>query len=155
MRRLVRRLALLSTFVLVCVPLVASVAVARTISCTGGGDCVGTPKHDFMRGGPGDDRMVGRDGDDRMLGGDGQDVLKGKGGSGTLDGGEGDDRAEGGSGRDTASGGVGDDIIRGGSHGGTNDGVHDALDCGDGVDTVYYVENQDSISDCEIFNPPE
>lgn len=150
-----KRLAFLSTFVLVGVLLVASVAYARTISCTGGGPCFGTAKSDFMRGGAGNDGMVGKAGDDRMMGDNGQDMLKGKDGADTINGGEGDDRAKGNAGRDIVNGGPGDDILRGGSHGGTNDGVRDVVDCGDGTDTVYFVQGQDSISNCEVLNPPE
>lgn len=145
-----RRLVFLSTLVLAGVLLVASVAYARTINCTGSGPCVGTARHDLMRGGTGDDGM---DGNDRMLGGTGQDMLKGRDDADTINGDDGDDRAKGG-GRDTVNGGAGDDIIRGGSHGGTNDGVH-ALDCGGGRDTVYFVQGQDTVTNCEIFNPPE
>ena len=145
----------MSVFVSVSVLLVAGVAYAKTIVCTGGGNCIGTPKHDLMRGGAGDDRMVGKAGDDRMMGGIGQDMLKGKDGSDVINGGDDDDKAKGNAGRDDISGGPGDDIIRGGSHGGANDGVRDVLDCGDGNDTVYFVQGQDSISNCEVLNPPE
>lgn len=151
-----KRFAFLSTLVLMGVLLVASVAYARTISCAGSGPCVGTPKHDLMHGGAGNDQMVGKGGDDRMMGDNGQDMLKGKDGSDTLNGGEGDDSAKGSAGRDVVNGGPGDDIIRGGSHGGTNDGVRDVLDCGEGDnDLVYYIEGQDTVRNCEIRGETE
>ncbi len=144
----------MSVLVSVTVLLVAGAAYAKTIVCTGGGSCIGTPKHDLMRGGAGEDRMVGKAGDDGMMGSTGQDMLKGKDGSDIINGGD-DDKAKGNAGRDNISGDPGDDIIRGGSHGGTNDGARDVLDCGDGNDTVYFVQSQYSISNCEVLNPPE
>ena len=147
-----KRFVFLSALVFMGVFLVASVAYARTISCTGSGLCAGTPKHDLMRGGAGDDTVVGKGGDDRLTGDNDQDMLKGKDGSDTLNAGNDDDKAKGGGGRDTVMGGPGDDILRGASHGGINDGVRDVIDCGEGTDTVYYVPGQDSISDCEIVN---
>lgn len=134
---------------------VAGAALAQSISCPGGGACGGTARNDTMRGGTGDDRMVGGGGDDRMFGGSGQDMVKGKRDSDTIEGGEDDDKVKGGSGRDTVKGGPGDDIVRGGTHGKTNDGARDVLDCGGGTDTVYFVDGRDSVRNCELENPPE
>lgn len=139
-----RGFVFLSTLVLAGVLLVASVAYARTINCTGSGPCVGTARHDLMRGGTDDDGMDGKAGNDRMLGGTGQDMLKGRDDADTINGGDGDDRAKGGGGRDTVY------SVRGGTYGVANDHARDLLLCGPGRDTVFFVPGQDVVMGCEI-----
>ena len=54
---------------------------------------------------------------------------------------------------DEVHGGPGDDLVRGGTPKRPNDESCDVLDCGEGTDTAYYVEDQDTVSGCEITNP--
>ncbi len=35
-----------------------------------------------------------------------------------------------------------------------NDGARGVLDCGEGTDTAYFVEGQDTVTDCGITDPP-
>jgi len=119
---------------------------------------------DTCRGTAGDDRLVGSarantiyaaDGNDRVVGRGGEDALKGGDGRDEVFGGEGNDRVKGSADMDEVSGGPGDDLVRAGTPERPNDGARDVLDCGDGTDTVYYVEGQDTVRNCEITNPPQ
>ncbi len=120
---------------------------------------------DNCRGTAGDDRLVGsarantiyaESGNDRVLGRGGGDALKGGDGRDEVFGGDGNDRVKGSAGMDEVSGGPGDDLVRGGTPARPNDGARDVLDCGEGTDTVYYVEGQDVVhDDCENRNPPQ
>lgn len=65
-----------------------------------------------------------------VSGGDGNDRLTGGFGADLIDGGPGADAISGGGGADTTLGGPGDDAID------VRDGVADAVDCGDGIDSV-------------------
>lgn len=135
--------------------LAAGTAFAASVSCPGGGVCEGTSNNDTIRGGTGNDSMLGGAGDDKMYGGSGQDMVKGNRDNDTIQGGVDADKVKGGEGRDDVKGGPGDDIVRAGSHGRTNDQVPDVLDCGDGTDTAYFVAGQDTVTNCEVLNPPE
>ena len=88
---------------------------------------------DSLSGGFGNDILYGGDGDDTLFGGAypgdvGDDVLNGDAGNDYLDGGAGNDVLRGGAGDDIILGGSGNDIIYA--------DVHDAIDGGDGVDTL-------------------
>ena len=118
---------------------------------------------DNCRGTSGDDRLVGssrantiyaEDGNGRVLGRGGEDALKGGDGRDEVYGQEGNDRVKGSAGMDEVYGGPGDDLVRGGTVERPNDGARDVLDCGEGTDTAYFVEGQDTAIGCEITNPP-
>jgi Ca2+-binding RTX toxin-like protein len=51
-------------------------------------------------------------------------------------------------------GGPGDDLVRGGTLERPDDGGRDVLDCGDGEDTAYFVDGQDTVRECENTDPP-
>ena len=98
--------------------------------------------HDVLKGGLGDDILNGNAGDDTLNGGDGKDALNGgfgddrafgDAGDDTVNGNEGNDLVSGGTGADKLYGGTGDDILRPGA-----DLDADAIDGGDGIDTVDY-----------------
>jgi Ca2+-binding RTX toxin-like protein len=93
--------------------------------------------------------------DDRLLGSPQNDSIYAGAGDDKARGGEGDDRIKGNGGEDTVFGGPGDDKVRGGSHGNANDGAKDILDCGQGMDTVYFTDVDVVSDDCEVENPPE
>ena len=140
--------ALMFGFVL----LVAGTALAVNKMCpdncrgtTGEDRPVGSPRADTIYAGEGNDRVLGRGGEDALEGGDGRDEVYGQ---------EGNDRAKGSGGMDEVSGGPGDDLVRGGTVERPNDGARDVLDCGEGTDTAYFVEGQDTVIDCEITDPP-
>jgi hypothetical protein len=119
-----------------------------------------------VSGGAGNDLITGHPGRDVVNGGLGNDTIRGGKGSDTLDGAENLDRLEGGDGNDTLLGegnsdvligDLGDDVHRGGAG---NDlitsrepdgstAVDDAVDCGNGTDTVE-ADLKDSVqADCE------
>ena len=150
-----RRLISLAIVAGALVLLLAGTALAESIRCPGSGGCNGTAENDIMRGGPGNDKMVGGGGKDKMYGGAGRDRVKGKRAADLIEGGDGNDIVKGESGRDFVRGGPGDDVVRGASHSRPGDGVRDVLDCGTGTDTVYFVRGEDSVRNCEVFNPPE
>lgn len=120
---------------------------------------------DNCRGTSGDDRLVGssrantiyaEDGNDRVLGRGGEDALKGGDGRDSVYGQDGNDRVKGSAGMDEVYGGPGDDLVRAGTPDRPNDGVRDVLECGEGVDTAYFVEGQDIVrDDCESRIPME
>lgn len=134
--------------------LLAAAAFAATRHCNGG-TCMGTDGADRILGSNLDETVFANMGPDKLFGRDGADQLKGEEGRDEVHGQGGDDRVKGGTGRDAVFGEAGDDLVRAGTHDRTNDGVRDVLDCGDGVDTVYYIPGQDVIRDCEIENPSE
>jgi hypothetical protein len=86
--------------------------------------------------GPDDDTVIGGDGNDVIDGGGGNDVLRGGPGNDSLTGDDqlageaGDDTLEGGAGVDAFDGGAGNDTIA------SNDGIAEAIACGDGLDVV-------------------
>ena len=119
---------------------------------------------DSCRGTSGDDRLVGsppantnyaENGNDRVFGRGGEDALKGGDGRDEVYGQEDDHRVKGSAGMDEVYGGPGDDLVRGGTVERPNDGARDVLDCGEGTDTAYFVEGQDTVRGCEFLNPPE
>ena len=147
-----KRGTLLVLFAAVALLITAGTALAATRSCDGG-RCTGTQKDDEITGSAGEDIILGEGGNDTVFGLEGNDGIKGGTGDDEVYGEDGNDKVKGSQGRDKVSGGPGDDVVRGGTHGKTNDGVRDVLDCGPGMDTVYYVRGQDEIKDCEILNP--
>ncbi len=147
-----KRAMLISAFVIPAVLLIAGVAYARTLDCSGG-DCKGTNSADTMNGSPQDDRMLALEGADTLYGVGGMDALKGKGGGDRIFGGEGDDKVKGGHGKDRVDGGEGNDLVRGGTHAVANDHARDVLICGPGRDKVFFVRGQDVLKGCEIKRP--
>ncbi len=133
---------------------VAGVALAVTKNCTGG-ECIGTSRSDTIIGSDGPDTVRAGAGNDKIEGLGGDDRLFGDRDNDRVFGGEGNDTVKGSTGADTVDGGPGDDLVRGGTHKKANDGVRDILDCGEGIDTVYFVRGQDVIRNCEFFNTPE
>jgi len=121
--------------------------------------------NDYVAGGAGDDEVKGDKGDDTVEGGPGEDFLLGGGGDDILFGGADNDWIDAGPNDDTAYGGPGDDIIfayRGDdflfgnagddiliSH---EDGIN-TLDGGDGEDTCYSDEIDDTLLNCELILP--
>jgi len=89
---------------------------------------------DRLDGGLGNDTLQGGDGADTLIGGDGNDLLVG--GDTAADG---NDQLYGGAGDDSLSGGAGNDLLRG-------DTGRDALDGGDGADTLLGGVGIDSLS---------
>ena len=137
----------------------------ETISALAGDDFV------FSRGG--DDTIYGDRGKDNLLGGGDNDTIYGGDGNegyGTIPlvGGEDSDTVYGGKGSDVIDaaafdtplespdspvdysyGESGNDIIR------ADDGNVDIIDCGEGrKDTVYYDVEIDTVTNCEVLNPP-
>jgi Ca2+-binding RTX toxin-like protein len=119
-----------------------SLTVGNTRSA---GASTGDDGADTMKGGPGPDAFDGGAGADTLSGGAGDDLLMGGDGNDVVTGGEGNDQLElalpglcgGSAGDDQLGGEGGDDTLCGGSGpgGGTD---NDALNGGDGVDTVQY-----------------
>jgi Ca2+-binding RTX toxin-like protein len=147
-----RRIAATIVLTLGVVLLVAGTALAVTKMCPGN-----------SRGKADDDRLVGssransiyaEDENDRVLGRGGEDALKGGDGRDEVYGQEGNDRVKGSVGMEEVYGGPGDDLVRGAPWNGRDDGARDVLDCGEGTDTAYFVEGQDTAIGCEITNPP-
>ena len=133
--------------------LVAGAAFAVSKVCPD--NCRGTAGDDRLVGSPRANTIYAEDGNDRVLGRGGEDALKGGDGRDEVYGQEGNDRVKGSAGMDRVYGGPGDDLVRGGTPERPDDGTRDVLDCGDGTDTVYYVEGQDVVNDdCENRNPP-
>ncbi len=81
-------------------------------------------------GGRGDDLLAGNALANRLTGFLGRDDLRGLQNDDALDGGPGGDTLDGGTGSDALTGGLGDDLIL------ARDATADAIDCGDGTDTV-------------------
>ena len=132
----------------------AGVAPGLDRNCDGG-VCYGTSGADVLYGSSVKDTIYGLGGDDKVVGRGGDDGLKGGPKRDRVNGGEGDDRVRGTLGTEVVYGGPGDDLVRGGDPERPNDGVKDVLDCGPGVDTVYFTPGQDVVRDnCEIENPP-
>lgn len=146
-----RRTALLLIVMGIVTLLVAGTAFSA-ISCSGG-ECSGTALADRIVGSASSDYVSARGGNDEVFGRGADDIVKGEGGSDEIYGHAGKDKLKGGPGGDTIFGGVGNDILREGSHTLANDGAPDTLDCGDGMDAVYYTPGVDEIKDCETLNP--
>lgn len=134
--------------------LLATAAFAATRHCNGG-TCMGTDGADRILGSNLDETVFANKGPDKLFGRDGMDQLKGEEGSDEVHGQGGDDKVKGGTGRDVVFGDAGDDMVRAGTHDRTNDGVRDVLDCGDGTDTAYFIAGQDTVTNCEVLNPPQ
>lgn len=138
-----------------------------TMKLGGGKESYPYPQNGW--GQQGDDRIIGGALGERLLGGSGRDRLQGRGG---------DDYFEPGSGRDVVKAGPGDDTIEeatthnkptngngtvrifGGTGNDTislrDDDAVDYIDCGDGIDTVTWVDHrddQDVLDDCEVLKP--
>jgi Ca2+-binding RTX toxin-like protein len=143
---------MVSTAVALMVALFGSVAVAASLTGTGGRDVIdGTYRGELILG----------------LGGG--DTLNGRGGKDTVKGGDGVDEVSGGSGADEAYGNAGDDYLIDapdtgtdllyGGRGGDNvqarnfPAVKDVVYCGSGRD-VAYVDKLDVVRGCEIKRLP-
>ena len=170
--KLMRKVTIIATTVMLMVALSAGAAFAATIVGHPWAETLtGTAKSDTISGMGGGDRLNGKAGDDFLYGNTGHDGLYGGAGDDTVRGGMGDDRAEeravyggegddklhgddgddalyGGPGSDRIYGGAGDDLI--GSEG---DGKADVVDCGPGADAVKVspAEQIDTYVGCERF----
>ena len=108
----------------------------------GEGDSVDVSVEDVAGGARGDS-LTGNDRRNVLTGGGGRDTLTGLAGADTLDGGEGGDALLGGPGLDLLIGGDGGDRAD------ARDGRRDAIECGDGTDTVT-ADRRDRVGrDCE------
>lgn len=105
-----KRTLLACTAILAAIVFSSGVALAATITCQVGVDCLGTRNADTLEGTAGQDHIYGRGGGDTSKGLGGFDELYGQGGNDKLFGGSGDDHLIGGSGQDTLAGGVGSDL---------------------------------------------
>ena len=124
--------------------LTGGVVLAKNIDCTGG-PCVGTKKADTFRGSGVADQITGRGGNDLIDSGEGDDEVRGGGGADVItdnvpvpD-------------VDTIFGGKGNDSIDVREGAAFNDNP-DFVDCGPGIDTVFFDAN-DTRLNCEILNP--
>ena len=134
--------------------LVAGAAFAVSKVCPD--NCSGTAGDDRLVGSPRANTIYAADGNDRVLGRGGEDALKGEDGRDEVFGQKGNHRVKGSVGMDRVYGGPGDDLVRGGTPERPEDGARDVLDCGDGtMDTGYFVQEQDTVRNCEITNPPQ
>ena len=150
-----RKFVLLVALVLSATLLVAGAAFAVTRNCDGG-VCKGTNGGEVLDGSPMSDVIYGLGGNDKVVGRGGNDTLKGGANRDRVNGGEGDDRVRGSLGSDEVFGGPGDDLVRATDGEQADDRARDVLDCGAGVDTVYFVPGQDvARENCEIRNPPD
>ena len=104
-----KRTILLLATLLAALTFSSGVALAATVTCQPGADCLGTRKADTLEGTASKDYMYGRGGSDTLKGFGEFDELYGQGGDDRLFGGPERDFLTGGSGRDTMSGGGGDD----------------------------------------------
>ena len=104
-----KRTLLALTAILAALALSSGVALAATIICQPGADCLGTKNADTLEGTAGQDHIYGRVGGDTLKGLGGFDVLYGQGGNDKLFGGSERDFLTGGPGKDSISGGGGDD----------------------------------------------
>jgi Ca2+-binding RTX toxin-like protein len=132
-----KRLVLLLTLILASLILSSGLALAATISCQAGPDCVGTRNADTLVGTDGDDRIFGRAGNDEIKAFGSSDTLPfssdklyGQGGSDRLIGGPDKDYLTGGNGNDALSGGADSDHYFFGPGWG-NDSLVDGTDGGD------------------------
>jgi Ca2+-binding RTX toxin-like protein len=99
-----RRTGLLLAATLLALVVFSGVALAATISCVAGVECLGTTQADTMNGSDGQDFIFGRGSGDTLKGFGINDFLYGQGGSDKLFGGFGGDLMIGGPGNDTLSG---------------------------------------------------
>ena len=100
--------------------------------------------------------LYGTDGFDTLDGTSANDALLGRGGGDIMLGKRGDDALSGGGGRDSISGDRGEDALYGGSGGDqlyADDGLHDAVSCGGGTDTVFVGPIDRVAPDCEVDGP--
>jgi serralysin len=117
----------------------------------------GNDGNDLLLGGLGDDILYGESGDDQLYGESGNDLVYGDSGNDQLYGGFGNDQLYGGLGSDVLFADSGDDIINGGDgndqlYGGLGndflyaDSGQDTLDGGEGIDSVSYINVQNSFN---------
>jgi Ca2+-binding RTX toxin-like protein len=176
-----RRAILLMGTMGAAVLLVSGVALALNIINCSSDPCFGTNKVDSINGTSnsetiyakdGNDGIVAQPGNDIVYGGRGRDIIEGAGGDDTIYGGPNADNLRGEENSDTVYGGGGPDTIDAVtfdtagstdySYGeGDNDTIRandskvDIIDCGGGsADTVFYDTDIDTITNCEIENPP-
>jgi Ca2+-binding RTX toxin-like protein len=153
MRRAILSLTTMGAAIL----LAGGLALAADVSCSGE-YCEGTTGNDTMTGSASEDQMYGIGGNDTMYGKDGADSMwgdwhqvidPGEPGNDTMYGGNGPDRLQGDERTDTLNGGRGNDRIE------AKDGERDIINCGRGMeDVAFFDRGIDSVSNCEIKNPP-
>ena len=132
---MLRRVVLLWGTLLVGVMLLSGVALAENIRGTfGQDDLTGTNQKDRIYGLGAADIITGLAGNDDCYGGSGAD---------DIDCGDGKDRIDGGFGFDELFGGPNNDTIS------AADGFEDNVDCGTGTNDTAYVDNQDTVVNCE------
>ena len=170
----------LAAGLLVAVGVTVGTAWAAVISCKAGVSCYGTSGPDELQGTRKKDYLYGKAGNDTLKGGRGNDVLFGDAAIDT--GADGNDQLYGGPGDDTLYDGGGSDLIVGGSGndaisanadqtfsnpgedtiraGKGNDLIEaeddhkDTIDCGPGIDEVYFDQGLDKVAaNCEKQHP--
>jgi Ca2+-binding RTX toxin-like protein len=124
-----RRIMAMLSAMTVMVVLATGVAFAADIDCLIDA-CVGTK---------GDDQIRGTENPETISALAGNDFVFSRGGDYTIYLENEKDRADGAGGNDTIYGGAGN--------------VH-YIDCGEGKDTVYYDVGIDTVTNCEVLNPP-
>ena len=182
MRRIVAMLSAMMMVVLAAGVAFAAEVDCTTDPCLGtrGNDEIhGTENSDTIRALAGDDFVFSALGDDTIYLDNGKDRADGGGGNDTIYGGAGSDRyLAGAEDSDTVYGGKGNDVINAAafdtplenletqpvdySYGDSGndtidaeDGNVDYIDCGEGrKDTVYYDVGIDTVTNCEVLNPP-
>jgi Ca2+-binding RTX toxin-like protein len=132
---MLRRVVLLYGALLVGVIVLGGVALAEDIRGTFGQDnLIGTNQNDRIYGLGAADTISGLAGNDDCYGGSGADTIRC---------GDGNDRIDGGFGFDDLFGGPLNDTIS------AADGFEDFVDCGTGTNDTAYVDNQDTVENCE------
>ena len=105
-----------------------------------------------IRGTFGQDDLEGTNQLDRIYGLGAADTITGLGGNDDCYGGSGADEIDCGFGMDRIDGGFGFDELLGGPNNDTisaADGFEDNVDCGTGTNDTAYVDNQDTVENCE------
>jgi Ca2+-binding RTX toxin-like protein len=132
-------------------PVTVSLDGVANDGSAGEGDNVDASTEDVAGGARGD-TLTGNDRRNVLTGGGGRDLLRGLGAGDTLEGGDGADRVEGGEGGDALIGNAGLDLLMGGDGGDrvdARDGRRDAVECGQGEDSVTADARDRVDRDCE------
>jgi len=106
---MMKRTLQILTAILAALMLSSGMALAATVTCQAGVDCLGTRKADDLKGTAGKDHIYGRGGGDTLRGFGDSDELQGQFGKDRLFGGPEKDFLIGGPGNDALGGGGGDD----------------------------------------------
>lgn len=155
-----RRIALLLATTMGLALLLAGVALAATVTCSGALDCYGTEGDDTIKGTKADELIYGLGGSDTINGNGGSDDMFGDGtvtgdpnpaldGNDQMDGGSDADRLYGFGGSDTLIGGSSFDYIDA-EYGETPEvpGTHNTIRAGSGNDTVAATNGVPDSIDC-------